>query len=121
MKKHLLLFTLLLACLGCASDFEEDGNTVTFYGSVIDFETGNSISNASVVLYYGLAPDCLGTSISSAYTGTDGSFRFNSIEIREETGFVLKAECAGYQKTWQTLSKISGNKAEVQIVMQKSK
>lgn len=121
MKKYLLLFTLLLACLGCASDFEEDGNTVTFYGSVIDFETGNPIPNASVVLYYGLTPTSLGGAISSAYTGTDGSFSFSRIEVREETGFVLKAECAGYQKAWQTLSKNSGNKAEVQIVMQKSK
>lgn len=121
MKKHLLLFTLLLACLGCASDFEEDGNTVTFYGSVIDFETGNSISNASVVLYYGLAPDCLGASISSAYTGTDGSFSFNRVEVREETGFVVGVECAGYRKAWQTLSKNSGNKSEVQIIMQKTK
>lgn len=121
MKKYLLLFTLLLACLGCASDFEEDGNTVTFYGSVIDFETGNPIPNASVVLYYGLTPTSLGGAISSAYTGTDGSFSFSRIEVREETNFVLKAECAGYQKAWQTLSKNSGNKAEVQIVMQKSK
>lgn len=121
MKKYFFNLLLFFICCGCAEDIVVEDNTVTFYGSVIDYETGNPIQNASVVLYYGVAPISLGAAISSAYTGTDGSFSFSRIEIREETGFVLKAECAGYQKAWHTLSKTSGNKVEVQIIMQKSK
>lgn len=122
MKKHLLFFLLILACCGCAEDIvEEDGNTASFYGSVIDFETGNPVPNASVILYYGISPMSLGSSITSAYTGTDGTFSFSRIEIRKETGFVIGAECAGYQKAWQVLSATQGNDAEVQIVLKKSK
>lgn len=122
MKKHLLYIVLLLACCGCAKDIvEENGNTVTFYGSVIDFETGNPVPNAFVVLYYGVAPTSLGPSVASAYTGTDGAFSFTDVEKRNDTGFVLSVECAGYQKAWQVLSANSGNKAETQIIIKKSK
>ena len=53
MKKHLLYFFLLLVCCGCVEEGYEETQTISkIYGTVIDYYTGNTVSNATVMLYY---------------------------------------------------------------------
>lgn len=106
MKKLVLYFALILACYGCTVYEDEILYTSTIYGTVIDYDTGNTLSNVAVNLYSG------GILKSSTYTGTDGAFQFKvdyldniNLTYTDEGNewFTIVAECTGYQKNERTL------------------
>ncbi|MBP3354341.1 MAG: carboxypeptidase regulatory-like domain-containing protein [Bacteroidales bacterium] len=87
---------------------EEDYDIYSsIYGVVTDYETGETLSNVSVIL---------SPSSKTARTGTDGTFLFEELESQQYTITVQKS---GYQPNRKTVTAISGETSRVDISMTK--
>jgi hypothetical protein len=109
MKKTVAIFTILLLCaLGFSGCGKKSYNTFgTLYGMVIDAETGDPISNASVLLSPGG---------KSKTTGSEGAYEFNDLDAQQYTITVQKT---GYQTNRKTITAVAGEKTEANIPMTK--
>jgi hypothetical protein len=110
MKKSIAIFTILLLCaLGFSGCEKKEYNTFgTLYGTVIDVETGDPVSNASVLLSPGG---------KSKTTGSEGTYEFNDLDARQYTITVQKT---GYQTNLKTVTAVAGEKTEANIPLTKS-
>lgn len=100
-----LFFLFIILCASCS---ETDFNIyASVYGVVTDYETGEPISNASVVL----SP----TNISK-HTGSDGTYGFDNLDAQQYT---ITFQKAGYQANRKLITAISGENLEVNVHLKK--
>ncbi|HOR60858.1 MAG TPA: carboxypeptidase regulatory-like domain-containing protein [Bacteroidales bacterium] len=78
------------------------------YGIVSDSETGELISNASIIISPGG---------NSQTTGTDGRFEFKDLEAKQYTITVQKS---GYQTNRKIVYAVSGESTEANILLTKN-
>ncbi len=97
-----LAASFLCSCAG--TDYEIFSSV---YGTVADYDTGEPIPNASVVL----SP----TNITK-HTGADGTYRFDNLDAQQYT---ITFQKAGYQANRKLVSAISGEELEVNIHLKK--
>lgn len=102
-----IFFVLMMAgmCTGCTNTDYEIFSSV--YGTVADYDTGEPIPNASVVL----SP----TNITK-HTGADGTYRFDDLDAQQYT---ITFQKAGYQPNRKIVTAISGETLEVNIHLTK--
>lgn len=103
----------ILACailLGMYSgcDKKEYDMFATLYGVIADSDTGNLITNASVVLSPGG---------KTKTTGTDGRFEFNDLDPQQYT---ITVQCTGYQTNRKTVTAVVGEETEANIPLTKN-
>jgi hypothetical protein len=108
MKKTVAIFTILLLCVLEFSGCGKKEYNSSLYGTIIDMETGDPLSNAAVVLSPGG---------KSKTTGSDGNYEFNDLDAKQYTITVQKT---GYQTNRKTIMAIAAEKTEVNIPMTKS-
>ena len=102
-----LLFLALAASCLCSCSNTEYEIYSSVYGIVVDYETGEPIHNALVVL----SP----TNITK-HTGADGAYRFDDLDAQQYT---ITFQKAGYQANRKLVNAISGEELEVNIFLKK--
>lgn len=96
----MLAFSLVwISCSG-SDDYDL---FASLYGKVTDIRSGESVSNASVMLI---------PSGISLQTGSDGLFSFDDLDARQYTILVQKD---GYQTNRKTVTAVSGENVEINI------
>jgi hypothetical protein len=109
MRRILILsaLALLVTCMmnNCTKEYDSFG---TLYGVITDKETGNPISNASLVLSPGG---------NTKTTGEDGLFEFSELDPQQYTITVQKTD---YQTNRKTIKAMAGEKTEANIPLTKS-
>ena len=110
MRKFLLSFPCFVLgllclsacfCIGCSGD---DGEIyTTIYGVISDYETGEPLENASVVL----SPSGL-----TKQTGADGVYCFENLDMPQYT---ITAQKAGYQANRKVVTAVCGEHMEINI------
>lgn len=114
-KMNLFVCVLYSMCLlGCAKDINDFDSAASLFGVVSDLTTGNPIANVSIDLREGLAWDCLGPSVGSTFTGTDGYFRINNINPKEDYFVIFRH--SGYSAKGQRVV-IAGKGTELNMIM----
>ncbi len=103
----LYLFVVLAAAYICSCTGTDYEIFSSVYGTVADYDTGEPIPNASVVL----SP----TNITK-HTGADGTYRFDNLDAQQYT---ITFQKAGYQANRKLVSAISGEELEVNIHLKK--
>ncbi len=103
----LYLFVVLAAACICSCTGTDYEIFSSVYGTVADYDTGEPIPNASVVL----SP----TNITK-HTGSDGTYRFDDLDAQQYT---ITFQKAGYQANRKLVSAISGEELEVNIHLKK--
>lgn len=101
-----LIIALSASCLCGCSDYDYEIYS-SVYGTVSDYETGEPISNASVVL---------SPTNATKHTGTDGTFRFDELDAQQYT---ITFQKAGYQPNRKLVTAVSGESLEVNIHLKK--
>lgn len=111
MKKALRILALvgfiMLTATSCKKENYEN-ITATVAGTVLDFDTGEPIGNATITM----TPGGLNT-----YTGSDGTFQFNEVEAQQYT---LTAQKTGYKADRKTINPNAGETLNVSIAMRKN-
>lgn len=103
MKKILLYFVVLFISTACSkTDYSV---FATLHGIVSDYETGESISGANVIL----SPSGI-----TKITGDDGYFEFQDLSSQQYTITVQKT---GYTTNRKSISAVSGEKTEINITI----
>ena len=106
MKKNGLICVLaimLLTCLFGCSKSDDYEIFARIHGTVTDYQTGEPLENASVVL----SPSGL-----SRQTDANGYFLFDELDVQQYTITVQKT---GYQPNRKTVTTISGETQQVDI------
>lgn len=103
----LYLFVVLAPAYICSCTSTDYEIFSSVYGTVADYDTGEPIPNASVVL----SP----TNITK-HTGADGTYRFDDLDAQQYT---ITFQKAGYQANRKLVSAISGEELEVNIHLKK--
>lgn len=106
-SKILLCAMLLCFAVGCGKDLVVYDAFGTISGTVIDVDTGDPVSQATVTL----SPSGLNT-----YTGSDGHFEFLDLDARQYTITVQKT---GYQTNRKTVTTIAGGNLDVSLTLKK--
>lgn len=117
MNKLIAILFLCLSVVGCSSDIETVETSGTAYGVISDAESGEPISNVSVSLHEGLAWDCLGASVGTAFTGSDGFFQI--VDVDPSKQYFIVASHAGYNSNGRRVTIQAGKKTEINIAMSK--
>lgn len=107
-SKSSLCSIILLCILGlfvasCAKDIVDINGSI--HGVVKDYNTGALLSNCQV---------SLSPSGKSALTGSDGLFEFSDLE---QGSYTISISKAGYEEVSKTVSVVSGETTEVNIVL----
>ena len=106
--KKITIFTALLAMILCSSCAKTEHNLFGgLYGVVSDHETGEPVTNASVVLSPGG---------KTKTTGTDGRYEFNDLDPQQYTITVQKT---GYNTNRKTITAVVNEKTEANIPLTK--
>lgn len=103
----LFIIVALSASSLCSCSKSEEGIFSSVYGIVTDYETGEPLENASVVL----SP----TNITK-HTGADGRYCFDELDAQQYT---ITFQKAGYQPNRKLVTAISGESLEVNIHLKK--
>ena len=103
--KKILFICLLITPLLFSCSKEEYESFGSLYGTVTDSNTGDLLSNVTVIL----SPGGI-----TKITGTDGIFEFNDLTPQQYTITVQKA---GYNTNRKTITVIVGEKVESNITM----
>lgn len=106
MKKNGLICALAFVLLTCWSSCSSSDDYEIFakiHGTVTDYQTGEPIENASVIL----SPSGL-----SKQTDASGHYQFDELDVQQYTITVQKA---GYQPNRKTVTAISGETQQVDI------
>lgn len=110
MKKGLRIFIAatfaVMALAACKPETYDTFGDIS--GTVIDVDSGEPISQATVTL----TPTAKNT-----YTGLDGQFEFKELEAQQYTVTVQKT---GYSSNRKTVNVIAGETVTVSLVMKKS-
>lgn len=101
----LVLFVTFSTALFDACKPEKINNFGDMAGTVIDTDTGEPITQATVTI----TPTSQNT-----YTGLDGQFEFKDLEAQQYTVTVQKT---GYQSNRKTVNVIAGETVSVSLVM----
>lgn len=107
MRKFLFFLFIALACASCSKT--EYSVFSTLHGVVNDYQTGDPVSGASVVL---------SPSGATKITGNDGYFEFQELTPQQYTVTVQKD---GYTTNRKSVTAISGENTEVNISIIKHK
>lgn len=109
MKRLFVILTLgvSLLALTCACNKIQYDLYGNLSGSVIDVDSGEPITQATVTL----SPGGLNT-----YTGSDGHFAFNGIDAQQYTITVQKTD---YQANRKIIEVLTGETVNVSITMKK--
>lgn len=91
---------------GCAASDDWE-IYATVHGTVTDYQTGEALSNAGVVL---------SPTNQTKQTGPDGAFRFEDLDAQQYTITVQKS---GYQVNRKIVTAISGESVEAHIQLTK--
>ncbi|MDE6485851.1 MAG: carboxypeptidase regulatory-like domain-containing protein [Duncaniella sp.] len=123
MKKFTYILSILaiglcLVAVSCSKDIETVETTGIAYGVISDADTGEPIANVSVSLHQGLAWDCLGASVGTAFTGSDGFFQI--VEIDPSNQYFIVASHAGYKQNGRRVNIQSGKNTEINITLIKN-
>lgn len=104
-----LAFALLLCfATSCSDDYVDYNVLGAISGTVIDFDTGNPVQQATVTL----SPSGMNT-----YTGDDGRFEFVDLDARQYTVTVQKT---GYVTNRKTVTTIAGGNVDISLTLQKN-
>lgn len=112
MKKLIMPFVLCLASMGIMASCAkiEYNNTGSISGTVIVYSAGSTIgspiSNALVTLTPGQA---------NTYTGTDGTFSYEDIEVGKYT---ITVQSPGYQANRKEIHVEAGKVSQVALTME---
>lgn len=115
MKKFLFSLILCLPLLSCSKDIEESDSTASIFGVVSDIESGQPLSNVTITLYEGFAWDCLGASVGTSFTGSDGFFLIKNIDPTKS--YFIAFRHSNYQSHNQRIRLKAGVKTELNISM----
>lgn len=102
----LFFLSLIFSTFSC-SDENDYELFSTISGTVIDYETADPISNASILL----SPGGI-----TKMTDEDGCFCFENLEVQQ---YNLTVQKVGYQPNRKSVTAISGETVSVQITMNK--
>ena len=108
MNKLVITGSIILVILSSSCKKEEHDSFSTLFGVVSDFETGEPVSGASVILSPGS---------KTKTTEQDGKFEFNNLEPTQYTVTVQKS---GYQTNRKTVTAVVGERIEVNVTLNKS-
>lgn len=110
MKKNGLICVfaiMLMACLSGCSSSDDYEIFAAIHGTVTDYQTGEPIENASVVL----SPSGL-----SKQTDVNGYFQFDELDAQQYTVTVQKTD---YTTNRKSVTAISGENVELNITITK--
>lgn len=105
MKKILLLCCVMAMSIACSKTEYQVFSTL--HGIVSDYETGDPIPNASIVL---------SPSGATKITGNDGYFEFLEVSPQQYT---VTAQKTGYATNRKSINAISGENTEINITLTK--
>ena len=105
MKKILFLNCIMLLAICNSCTKAEYDHFATLYGVISDHNTGEPLTNVSVVLSPGG---------KTKTTGTDGRYEFNDLDPQQYTITVQKS---GYSTNRKTITAIVGEKTEANITL----
>ncbi len=117
MKKLIFAFLLGILLTSCSKDLDDTETVGLVYGVVSDAQTGEPIANVSVTLYEGLAWDCLGASVGTVFTGSDGFYQI--VNIDPSKSYFIGAEHSGYRHNGHRATVQAGKKTEINIALSK--
>ena len=103
----LFIIVALSASSFCGCSKSEEDIFSSVYGIVTDYETGEPLVNASVVL----SP----TNVTK-HTGADGTYRFDELDAQQYT---ITFQKAGYQPNRKLVTAISSESLEVNMHLKK--
>lgn len=98
----ILCFAISLLCTGCSDDDYEIYTSI--YGVISDYETGEPIENANVVIT---------PSGQVKQTGTDGVYSFENLDAQQQ--YTITVQRAGYQTNRKLVVAVSGERMEINI------
>jgi len=102
----LSLFVIIVACFFVACKPESFDTFGNMSGTVIDVDSGEPISQATITL---------SPSSKNTYTGLDGQFEFLDLESQQYTVTVQKN---GYETNRKIVNVVAGETVQVSLVMQ---
>ena len=104
----LVLALSLCFATSCSDDYVDYNVLGAISGTVIDLDTGDPISQATVTL----SPSGMNT-----YTRDNGHFEFVDLDARQYTVTVQKT---GYQTNRKTVTIIAGGNVDISLTLQKN-
>ena len=107
MKKILFIMALCLPFLlsSCAKKVVD--TSVSIYGTVVDATNNSPIQGALLTLM---------PSAKNCYTGSDGSYQFNDLNVQQYT---ITVQMGGYRTDRKSVNLIAGEETEVTFALHK--